>query len=35
VPVTRLGETVEGDGFTFGPIATTVTALSEAYETGI
>jgi phosphoribosylformylglycinamidine synthase len=35
VTVTRLGKTVAGDGFTFGPIATTVTALREAYETGI
>jgi phosphoribosylformylglycinamidine synthase len=32
VPVTPIGRTVEGDGFTFGPIATTVTAMREAWE---
>ena len=32
VPHTRLGATTQGDGFTFGPIASTVTALREAYE---
>ena len=35
VPVTRLGSTVAGDAFTFGPIATTVTAIREAFETPI
>jgi phosphoribosylformylglycinamidine synthase II len=32
VPLTRLGATAQGDAFTFGPIASTVTALREAYE---
>ena len=32
VPVTRLGRTIEGDGFTFGPLATTVAALRHAWE---
>lgn len=35
VPVARLGSTVEGDGFSFGPVVTTVTAIREAYETAI
>ncbi|HXU25284.1 MAG TPA: phosphoribosylformylglycinamidine synthase subunit PurL [Tepidiformaceae bacterium] len=35
VPCTRLGQTEAGDAFTFGPIATTVSALREAFETGI
>ncbi len=32
VPITRLGETVTGDGFTLGPVTTTVTALRDSYE---
>ena len=32
VPITRLGSTSDGDAFTLGPIASTVTALHEAYE---
>ena len=35
VPVTRLGSTVEGDGFSLGPISTTVTAIRSAFETPI
>ncbi len=35
VPVTQLGRTREGDGFTLGPISTTLTELREAYETVI
>ena len=35
VPVTRLGSTIDGDAFTFGPISTTVTAIREAFETPI
>jgi len=35
VPCTRLGQTEAGDAFTFGPIATTVSALREAFEPGI
>ena len=35
VPCTRLGRTGPGDGFAFGPIVTTVTALREAFETGL
>ena len=32
VPITRLGRTVEGDRFSRGPLATTVTAMREAWE---
>lgn len=32
ISVTRLGETASGDSFSFGPIATTVTAMRSAYE---
>jgi phosphoribosylformylglycinamidine synthase len=32
VPVTRLGRTVPGDTFSFGPLRTSVTALRDAYE---
>lgn len=35
VPVTRLGSTVAGDAFSFGPISTTVSAIREAFETPI
>ena len=35
VPVTRLGSTVAGDSFAFGPISTTVSAIREAFETPI
>jgi phosphoribosylformylglycinamidine synthase len=35
VSVMRIGRTREGDAFSFGPVATTVTALREAYETPI
>lgn len=35
VPVTSLGRTVDGDGFRLGPVATTVTALRNAYETAL
>ncbi len=35
VPAVRLGRTVEGDRFSLGPIDSTVTALRDAYETGI
>ena len=35
VPVTRLGSTVEGEGFAFGPLSTTVSAIREAFETPI
>ena len=35
VRVTRLGSTIEGDTFTFGPISTAVTAIREAFETPI
>ncbi len=35
VPIAWLGQVVEGDTFTFGPIRTTVTALKEACEAGI
>ena len=32
VPVTRLGRTVPGDTFAFGPVRTSVTALRDAFE---
>jgi phosphoribosylformylglycinamidine synthase len=32
VPVTRLGRTVSGDTFSFGPLRTSVTALRDAFE---
>ena len=35
VPITLLGSTVEGDGFSLGPVSTTVTALRDAYEAAI
>jgi phosphoribosylformylglycinamidine synthase II len=35
VPVKRLGATVGGGSFAFGPVSTTVTELNEAYETPI
>jgi phosphoribosylformylglycinamidine synthase len=35
VPAVRLGHTAETAAFTFGPIATTLVELTEAYETGI
>ncbi len=35
VPCTLIGRTSEGDGFTFGAITTTVSALCEAFETGL
>ncbi len=33
VPIARLGRTVPGDTFSFGPLRTSVTALRQAYET--
>ncbi len=32
VPISRLGRTVPGDTFSFGPLRSSVTALRQAYE---